>query len=77
MRLKITMGIAALALGATFASVPAFAGQDIPGYSADGQVIAIHRHHARTTRSLFDVAPQQKSSVAAPGRNQNDGGQTQ
>ena len=82
MRLKITIGIAALALGAALASGPAFAQQGAPGYSPDGSVIAVHpyRHHARA-KSLFDVVParkgdvqEQKPSGPALGRNQNDGG---
>jgi hypothetical protein len=78
MRLKITIGIAALAL----ASGPAFARQDVPGHSSDRGVIAIHphRHHARA-KSLFDVVPARKGDMQerkpdgpALGRNQNDGG---
>jgi hypothetical protein len=82
MRLKITIGIAALALGAALASGPAFAQQGAPGHSSEGGGIAVHhyRHHAHA-KSLFDVVParkgdmqEQKPSGPALGRNQNDGG---
>ena len=55
MRLKITIGLAALALGAALASVPAAAQQGVSGYSSQGAVVAIHpyRHHR-----LYNYAPQ-------------------
>jgi hypothetical protein len=83
MRLKITIGIAALALGAALASGPAFAQQGALGHSSDGAGIAAHhyRHHHAHAKSLFDVVParkgdmrEQKPSGPALGRNQNDGG---
>jgi hypothetical protein len=50
MRVKIMIGIAALALGAAFVSAPASAYTAIPGYNSQGGVIAIpHRH-----RSLYN-----------------------
>ena len=82
MRLKITIGIAALALGAALASGPAFAQQGEPEHSSDGGGITVrhYRHHAHA-KSLFDVVParkgdmqEQKPSGPALGRNQNDGG---
>ena len=59
MRLKITIGFAALALATAFASAPAFAAQGIPGYSSDGAVVAIQHHRHRTgARPLYNSAPQ-------------------
>jgi hypothetical protein len=51
MRLKIIIGIAALALGAAVTSVPAFAYVAVPGYNSKGGVVAVPhaRHH-----SLYD-----------------------
>jgi hypothetical protein len=76
MRFKITIGIAALALGVAVASGPALAQQGPPGHSSDGGVIAAHpRHHVRA-KALFDVVPQRKQKESAPyyGRNVNGGG---
>jgi hypothetical protein len=59
MRLKITVGFAALALATAFASAPAFAAQGIPGYSSDGSVVGIHHHRHQTgARPLYNSAPQ-------------------
>jgi hypothetical protein len=74
MRFKITIGLAALALGGAFASGPAFAQKGVSGYSPDGGVVVIHpyRHHARP---LFNVVPQRRDEQSpTPGRSLNDGG---
>jgi hypothetical protein len=77
MRLKITIALAALALGTALASVPAVAQQGVSGYSHRSGVVAIHpyRHHARAG-SLYDMVPQQRENAVAPryGRTMNDGG---
>lgn len=75
MRLKFTIGFAALALGIALASVPAIAQQGVSGYSSRGAVVAIHpyRHHART-RPLYNFAPQHRDRAKDPGRLQNNGG---
>jgi hypothetical protein len=51
MRLKVMIGIAALALAATVTFVPAFAYVAVPGYNSQGAVIAVP--HARH-RSLYN-----------------------
>jgi hypothetical protein len=51
MRLKIIIGIAALALGSAVTSVSAFAYVAVPGYNSQGAVIAVP--HARH-RSLYN-----------------------
>jgi hypothetical protein len=72
MRLKITIGLAALALGAALASVPAVAQQGVSGYSHRGAVVAIHpyRHHR-----LYNYAPQRshRHIDKNSGRLQNNG----
>jgi hypothetical protein len=77
MRLKFTIGFAALALGAALASVPAIAQQGVSGYSSQGSVVAIHpyRHHARV-RPLYNFAPQnvQKHGDKNQDRLQSNGG---
>jgi hypothetical protein len=77
MRLKFTIGFAALTLGAALASVPAVAQQGVSGYSSRGAVVAIHpyRHHAHI-RPLYNFAPQntQRHSDKNPGRLQSNGG---
>jgi hypothetical protein len=74
MRSKITIGLAALALGAAFTSGPAFAQQNgVPGYSSDGGVVV--RHPYRQHRSLFNAAaPRPAEQAPLLGRGQNDGG---
>jgi hypothetical protein len=82
MRIKMTIGIAALALATAFAAVPASAQQSspgsggsgsgqtgTPGYAADGSVISIPRdqHQARG----------QNKPTPYFGRNPNDGGSMQ
>ena len=78
MRLKITIGVTALVLGAALASVPAIAGPGISGYSSDGAVVAVHKHHQTRARPLYNSVRQHEqqgtSDVTAPGRNPNDGG---
>jgi hypothetical protein len=78
MRIKIAIGMTALALGAALASVPANAGPGIPGYSPDGAVVAVHKHHQTRARPLYNSMRQHEqpgsSDVSAPGRNPNDGG---
>jgi hypothetical protein len=78
MRIKIAIGMTALALGAAFASVPANAGPGAPGYSSDGAVVAMHKHHQTRAKPLYNAVPQheQQNAPAAvsPGRNPNDGG---
>jgi hypothetical protein len=77
MRLKITIGLAALAIGTALASVPAVAEPGISGYASDGRVIAVHPYRNRA-RPLYNFAPQHEQrntpSGLAPGRKQNDGG---
>jgi len=48
MRLKIVIGIAALALGTAMISVPAFAYDAVPGYNQQGGLVAVPhaRHHS-------------------------------
>jgi hypothetical protein len=74
---SLTMGFAALALGAAFVSAPAVAQQQgVSGYSDNGGVVAVHpyRHHAH--RPLYNFAPQHplKHGVKNPGRLQSNGG---
>jgi hypothetical protein len=73
MRLKITIGLAALALGVALASVPAAAQQGVSGYSSRGAVVAIHpyRHHR-----LYNYAPRHtlRHNDKNPGQLQNNGG---
>ena len=77
MRLKFAIGIAALTVGASLASVPAIAQQDVSGYSSRGAVVAIHpyRHHAHTGR-LYNYAPQSthRHNNKNTDRLQNNGG---
>jgi hypothetical protein len=77
MRLKITVGFAALALATAFASAPAFA-QGTPGYSSNGAVVAIHHHrHQAGTRPLYNSASKHKQNTPsgpAPGPSPNDAG---
>jgi hypothetical protein len=77
MRLKITVGFAALALATAFASAPAFA-QGTPGYSSNGAVVAIHHHrHQAGTRPLYNSTSKHKlktPSAPAPGQSPNNGG---
>jgi hypothetical protein len=89
MRLKITVGFAALALATAFASAPAPAfAQGSPGYSSNGAVVAIHPtnravvaiHHHRHqagTRPLYNSASKHKQTTPsgpAPGQSPNSGG---
>jgi hypothetical protein len=78
MRFKIMIGVTALALGVALASVPANAGPGIPGYSPDGAVVAVHKHHQTRARPVYNSVRQHEqqgtSDVAVPGRNPNDGG---
>jgi hypothetical protein len=77
MRLKITVGFAALALATAFASAPAFA-QGIPGYSSNGDVVAIHHHRDQAgTRPLYNSAFRHKQNTPsgpAPRPSPNDAG---
>lgn len=41
MRLKIIIGVAALALGGALSSVPAFAYEPVSGYNSQGGVVAL------------------------------------
>jgi hypothetical protein len=79
MRLKITVGFAALALATAFASAPTFAqgtpgyssngavvgiAQGIPGYSTNGAVVAIHHHrHQASTKPLYNSASKHKQNT--------------
>jgi hypothetical protein len=77
MRLKITIGLAALALGAALASVPAVAQQGVSGYSSRGAAVTIHpyRHHTHTG-PLYNYAPRHtlRHNDKNPGQLQNNGG---
>jgi hypothetical protein len=77
MRLKITIGFAALAVGASLVAVPAFAQQNapIPGYSSDGAAIAMPQGQQKSgVKPLYNSARQhtQKHSTKNLGRLQND-----
>jgi hypothetical protein len=50
MRLKIMIGVAALALGPAVTSVPAFAFDAVPGYNSQGGVTALPQaeRHSRS-----------------------------
>ena len=60
MRLKIMVGLAALAVGVALASVPAVAYVALPGYSSKGGVIARphirHSPYGRYERHLYNRA---------------------
>jgi hypothetical protein len=64
MRIKMSIGCAALALGAAYAPVPAFAQAGIPGYAPDGSVVVVRPYHHRLpydawrTQTLYNYAPQ-------------------
>jgi hypothetical protein len=77
MRLKITVGFAALALATAFASAPAFA-QGTPGYSSNGAVVAIHHHrHQAGARPLYNSTSKHKQKTPSgpvPGQSPNNGG---
>ena len=79
MRMKILIGLAALALGAAFASAPASAYEAVPGYNSRGGVIAIHhpRHHTLNNtgqRKIYNsetrraVQPSNKADHHRPAR---------
>jgi hypothetical protein len=85
MRIKMTIGVAALVLTTAFASVPASAQQGstgtsgstaaqtgTPGYSADGGVVSISRGQHQTRNQNMKEAP-----TPYNGRNPNDGGMIQ
>ncbi len=80
MRFKITMGIAALALGTALASGTAFA-QTTSHYPVgraanDGGLVVVHSGGWQSQeRPLYNVAPQQQPSFHhTTGRAANDGG---
>jgi hypothetical protein len=69
MRLKIMIGIAALALGAAGTSVPAFAYVAVPGYDSQGGVKAVPhaRHHSlynKSERRLYNRSLPKGGSTA-------------
>jgi hypothetical protein len=68
MRLRITVGFAALALATAFASAPAFAAQGIPGHSSDGAVVAVHhhRHHSGARPLYYNYNPGYGGSSGGP-----------
>jgi hypothetical protein len=73
MRLKLTTGLAALALAMALTSLPAFA--QSPGRAAnDGGTVMVPNdtQHART-KPLYNSVPQEQPKYA-PGKAANDGG---
>ncbi len=73
-RTKMTVSLAALALGATLASIPAFA--QTPGRNANdgGSVSAPGGGQSSGTKPLYNSVSQQKPTTPSYGRNANDGG---
>jgi hypothetical protein len=73
MRTKMTVGVAALALGAVLASVPAFA-QSTGRNPNDGGLITTPSGAQQSGRTLYNSAAPQTSAAPHYGRNANDGG---